>query len=136
MIYNCTPHKIIIRNQDGTDTTFEPCGSVARVETQTRKIAEYGDIEIRYTEFGKITGLPEGLIFSDLVIVSSVVAQAAEDTNGIGCTLVAPDTGPTAIRENGQIVAVTGFQMFYEPVCGDCGAINPGWEAFCHNCGI
>ena len=51
-------------------------------------------------EYGEISGLPEpsaGVIY----ITSLVVAQRASRSD-----VVSPDSGPTAIRENGQIVAV------------------------------
>jgi hypothetical protein len=40
----------------------------------------------------------------EIGIVSSMVLAATNSSY-----VVAPDTGPTAIRENGQIVAVTRF---------------------------
>jgi hypothetical protein len=63
-------------------------------------------IPIVRQHFGQIENLPEptdGVIY----ITSSLVAQAAQRVD-----VVSPDTGPTAIRENGQIVAVRGLQAF------------------------
>ena len=106
-ILNYTPHAIVVRLADGTDRAFPPSGVVARVKTTDVPLEAVDGIPTVRMTFGEVEGLlpeEEGTI----CIVSSLVAQAAKDRRD----LVAPNTGPTAIRENGQIVAVRGFQVF------------------------
>jgi hypothetical protein len=106
-IVNLTPHTINVRIGDN-DVSFPPAGTVARVAT-TSEVVAHVDVSpgvtapIARQAFGEVTGLPEpesGTLF----VVSVLVAQAAKRPD-----VVSPDTGPTAIRENGQIVAVRGF---------------------------
>jgi hypothetical protein len=102
---NLTPHAIVIRTAEG-DTTVEPSGSVARVaSTETVVPAGTGiagvDIPVATREWGEVSGLPaEG----EPCIVSALVLGRVPGRKGV----YAPDTGPTAIRdEKGQIMAVT-----------------------------
>ena len=107
-IVNLTLHEIIVRI-DGRDITIPPSGQVARVAATAREVATVGEIPIVATEFGEIMGLPEP-IAGVLYITSTLVAQAAAR---LGRTdVVSPDTGPTAVREDGRIVAVTRLQTF------------------------
>ena len=109
-IVSLLPHEIVVR-LDGRDIVIPPSGQVARVAATTREVATVGEIPIVATEFGEITGLPApqpGVLY----LGSTLLAQAAAR---LGRTdVVSPDTGPTAIRANGQIVAVTRFQTFME----------------------
>ena len=105
-ILNYTPHAIVVRLADGTDRAFPPSGVVARVKTTDVPLEAVDGIPTVRMTFGEVEGLlpeEEGTI----CIVSSLVAQASGRSD-----LIAPNTGPTAIRENGQIVAVRGFQVF------------------------
>ena len=104
-IQNLTPHDIVIRTATG-DVKLPPCGQVARVATIPGKpIGEFEGIHLfSAPEFGEVAGLPapeEGVIF----IVSALVAQRCIGRKDV----FSPDTGPTAIREGGQIVAVKGL---------------------------
>lgn len=102
---NLTPHAIVVRTSEG-DMTFAPSGAVARVSTSVEAFGEVGGIPLTRTVFGAPVGVPdieEGTIF----IVSSLVGARVCRPD-----VVAPDTGATAIRENGQVVAVRGFQSF------------------------
>jgi len=107
-IINLTPHKIVVR-LNGRDITIPPSGQVARVATNAELVAEVDGIPVYRTVFGAVEGLPEpkdGIV----LITSTIVAQAAVR---LGRTdVVSPDTGPTAIRQDGQIVAVTRLQTF------------------------
>jgi hypothetical protein len=102
-LINLTPHAITIRAEDGTETTIQPSGSVARVST-TDEVVDTCPITgapIVRRVFGEVTGLPaEGTP----CLVSALVLSAVPGRAWV----YAPDTGPTAIRnESGQIVAVT-----------------------------
>jgi hypothetical protein len=99
---NLTPHPIRLRHADGTETVYPPDGTIARVV-------------MREVPAGAIDGVPvirripgEVVLGADptagCVIVSSMVLAALP----AGTNAVAPDTGPTAIRDaEGQIIAVT-----------------------------
>lgn len=100
---NLTPHPIVIRCQDGTETTIPPSGTVARVSTTDEVVGTcpVTGAPIVRRVFGEVIGLPEEGV---PCLVSSLVLSAVPGREGV----YAPDTGPTAIRnESGQIVAVT-----------------------------
>ena len=109
---NCTPHQIVLRQADGTDVFFEPCGSVPRVETSEEQVAFFA-VPIMVQRTGQVSGFPDFDKFRCesgdehiMCIVSRMVLDAVEPVEGV--TFVAPDTGKTAIRnEKGHIVAVT-----------------------------
>ncbi len=103
---NLTPHVITVRAESG-DVNIEPSGIIARVSVSQEVVGKVEGIEIVRSAFGAVENMPEpdGTIY----IVSSMVAQALS----FRVDIVAPDTGPTAIRdESGRIVAVTRFQRF------------------------
>lgn len=110
-IYNCTPHAIVVRKDDGSDTTFPPSGSVVRLATETKVTYTVDGIPVSRTSFGQPEGWPDAGP-NDIVIVSTLVAQNAGDRP---FRVVSPDTGPSAIRVDGQVVAVRGFQTFTPP---------------------
>ena len=100
---NLTPHSITVRAPDGTDHIFPPSGSVARVamnETHVGVCKITGAPVIVRTA-GAPTGIPDE---GTPCIVSAMVLSACHGFRGV----FAPDTGPTAIRDDrGQVVAVT-----------------------------
>lgn len=101
MLVNLTPHLITLRAKDGSETTIPPSGTVARVVTNESVVGRYNGVPVVRREFGTVEGLPTD---GSPCIVSSVVLSAIPaGTKGV----YAPDTGPTAIRKSGQIVAVT-----------------------------
>jgi hypothetical protein len=104
-LVNLTPHTIKVVSPYG-EAIFEPSGRIARVEMD-----EYRDcplIDGDCGEFPTIKRVVSGVFLpledDEIGIVSSMVLAATNSSY-----VVAPDTGPTAIRENGQIVAVTRF---------------------------
>jgi hypothetical protein len=107
-LVNLTPHPVVIRI-NGHDVTVPPVKPAARVSTTEGIVGviSYEGFEIPLVEsgYGNIIDLPdpkEGVFY----IVSLVVAQRAVATGRLD--VLAPDTGPTAVRdENGKIVAVT-----------------------------
>jgi len=110
-LINLTPHPIVVRT-DGVDITIPASGQIARVTSRqelTSHIDIYGiEIPVQRTTFGQVEGLPD-FVPDTVYIVSSLVLGALK---GSRPDVVAPDTGPTAIRnDNGQIVAVTRFQV-------------------------
>ena len=108
---NATPHAINVIAENGDMVTIPPSGILPRVDTATTKLGTRGDavhqFPIALRKQGEVVGLPKEEVGSDNVyIVSAMVMSALRGTRR---DVVAPDTGPTAIRENGQIVAVLGF---------------------------
>ena len=101
VIINLTPD--VVRLNDGTE--YPPSGTVARVTSEYRELSSNPTCyEVVY---GEVTGLPphqDGVDF----IVSAMVAAACPER---GCLLV-PATGhPEAVRVNGQVYSVPGFQV-------------------------
>jgi hypothetical protein len=104
---NLTPHPITIRFDDGFEFVIPASGKVCRVSsTPGSEIPDRPDHIPVYTSpiFGEVEGLPDpspGTIY----IVSMVAAARCVGRADV----VSPGTGPHdgAIRENGQIVAVT-----------------------------
>jgi len=106
-VKNLTPHAISLADVEGNViATFPPSGEVARVTTKTEETGRLMGSPINRTIFGEVVGIPdpvEGVWY----ITSTLVAQAAKRPD-----VVSPDTGPTAVRKDGQVVAVRGFQAF------------------------
>jgi hypothetical protein len=127
-LVNLTPHIIVLRVQgNGVNYGEErdiaiPSSGLARVESVDEPAlplaldvpAEWPDggcFDVTERKFGNITGLPEPQELT-LYVVSMPVAQRAAE---LGRTDVfGPDTGFSAVRENGQIVAVRGL-VRYQP---------------------
>ena len=120
---NCTPHALTVEGLG----TIPSSGVVPRCATERSPSPitgmEYGyaitpeggtfdqggtaQTKVRVTtqKMGAVTGLPDP-VAGVYLIVSGMVLSAL---NGTRPDVMAPDTGPDAIRENGQIVAVRGF---------------------------
>lgn len=86
-----------------------PSAGLARVATARTLEAPVGDVSfscrvIRQV-FGEVTGLPDPVPGTAYIV--SVVVLAA--LGGARPDVFAPDTGPDAVRENGQVVAVRGL---------------------------
>jgi hypothetical protein len=99
-LVNLTPH--LIRVQDGEILEL-PSEGVARVTITDEIIGDVDGIPVVAGTPGEVTGIPDpvsGVIF----IVSAIVLSAL---NGTRRDVMAPDTGPTAIRKDGQVWAVT-----------------------------
>lgn len=114
---NLTPHAIVIIVGDET-FTFPPSGAVARVTMveQPETVGCFPGIRRKagavvvpdLAQFQVELGDGADPFVPYWLIVSSMVLDAAQRTNHylVG-RMCAPDTGPTAIRENGQVKAVT-----------------------------
>lgn len=104
---NLTPHAITIRVGE-RDITIPPSGQVARVAVRSvernSQVIDGVEVPIVANEYGSVEGLPESKDEFDAFIVSALVLGRCSGIRGV----YAPDTGPTAIRdEKGQIKAVT-----------------------------
>ena len=98
---NLTPHAITLRTPNG-DVTFQPSGQVARVSTvATDTGLTVAGVRVIRNTYGPVTGLPtDG---TPCIVSGMVLAAIPPGTQNV----YAPATGATAIRENGQVVAVT-----------------------------
>ena len=101
MLINCTPHKITIVGMG----ELPPSGHQVRIEMVETVSTDLGGVPVINRKPGLVTGLPRdqrGAILPCLVSSMVLDALPAGTKN-----VYAPDTGATAIRENGQVVAVT-----------------------------
>ena len=104
-VINYTPHTVTVRAADGTEYVYPASGIVPRVAMAVTQAAPFSDgcPTIR-VEYGAAT-LPDG--HSGPCIVSTMFADAYRRQHGDdGVELYVPDSGPSAIRSEGQIVAV------------------------------
>jgi len=105
-LINLTPHPITIQPTGAQPITIPVSGRIARLDSSQETDASVVGVPVVTTRFGRVIGLPNpepGKVY----IVSSLVAQHVRRPD-----VLAPDTGPTAIRQDGQIVAVTRLQRF------------------------
>lgn len=102
---NYTPHTVTVRDSAGKDFVFPASGIVPRVEMSSTPSKPVIDgCPTILVEYG-VAVLPKD--HPRQCIVSTMFADVyrrTHDTNEV--ELFVPDSGPTAIRENGQIVAV------------------------------
>lgn len=102
---NLTPHAITVRLPDGTDRTYNPSGTVARVAMEEDVVFYLHEVPVIRRKPGKVVGLPTD---GTRCLVSGMVLDALRGAGHTVPNVYAPDTGPTAIRdEKGHIVAVT-----------------------------
>jgi hypothetical protein len=102
MFINLTPHQITIQVDECLGLTFPGAATPARVQMIEGPADSIGDIPAVTSRPGPVTGIP-GARPGTYYIVSRIVFDAAPWRKD----LVAPDTGTTAIREAGQVIAVT-----------------------------
>lgn len=118
MFTNLTPHSISIQLDSGKVISVPPSGKVARVSYQanaliTATVEVDGEVVAIY---GSWSGAPQFVIppFEGIGIVSRTMLDAVQRELDFGLwegpsvpALVAPDTGPSAIRNGvGQVAAV------------------------------
>ena len=98
---NLTPHPITLRMPDGQDVILPPSGTVARVSMDEVVVGTVAGLPLIRRRPGPVIGLPDG---DQPCIVSSMALSALAGAVNV----YAPDTGPTAIRDDhGHVVAVT-----------------------------
>ena len=136
-LVNLTPHAITVSTEEVT-MTFPPNGDAARVDTKNTvedpiMVEQFAGLGISVplstvTTHGVI-GLPEPEE-NVLYIVSAMVAQSCLHRTDV----IAPDTGPTAIRYTegpmkGQIEAVRGFVRYANIMWYENEPVFEGTEA-------
>ena len=110
---NLTPHTInVVDGVDGeTLHAIAPSGQVARVSTRAVPQGTLGlpggvVLPIVSTLYGDVEGIPP--VGGEKFLVSSLVLdRLGPEYRG---QAFAPDTGPTAVRKDGQVVAVRQFR--------------------------
>lgn len=101
-----TKHTITVQLNDWTRVVFPASGDTMLVNVEQEPVNRLLNIT-RRRQTG-VAGLPVKTERTQHLLVASMVLEAFEPTEGY--VLYAPDSGPTAIRnENGQVVAVRGL---------------------------
>jgi hypothetical protein len=108
-LVNLTPHAITIQLDGDQQLTVPPSGVVARARTKRTPISTSGPYRLISQKLGDVEGLPENPTPNTLYVVSGLVLAALAADGQSYPHIVAPDSGPDAIREGGQVVAVRGF---------------------------
>ena len=103
-IINCTPHAVVVRHEDGTETTFQPSGIAIRLESSIETVGSVNGIQLSRQVFGEAIGLPEQNA-NTILIVSALVRSALPERTD----LISPDTSRAFRDEAGRIEAVPGF---------------------------
>lgn len=106
-IVNLNKHVIVVLFA-GVETKYEPSGMVASVSVKQTVEKFINGVPCVKNEYGEVIGLPEPKE-DTLYLVNAIVLERAKLMGRNDC--IAPDTGPTAIRENGQVIAVIRFVM-------------------------
>lgn len=102
---NLTPHGITLRTPSG-DVTFPPSGQVARVSTVATDTGRVvAGVRVIRNTYGPVEGLVRDAqgVPMPCIVSGMVLAALPPGTPNV----YAPATGASAVRENGQVVAVT-----------------------------
>jgi hypothetical protein len=108
VIVNLTQHEIVIIHEDGSKTTYPPCGIVCRVAESREIVGKLDGATVVKISYGMIEGLPpnDG---ETTYIVSSIVRDVARHRN-LTHDLVSPDTGGGSVRDaSGRIIGSRGW---------------------------
>ena len=130
MIRNLTPHDIVLRAADGTDTTFPADGLVARVDNTPGAIDPGHPLAGIVQVWGADTPGEVGVFRSDdparkllpfpapvpgvFLVVSGMVGDAMKQKGMVRPDVLVPGTGPAdaAVRnEKGHVIAVTRLKV-------------------------
>lgn len=108
---NLTPHAIGVLDADGVTVHQIPAsGQVARVAVrnvpQGTVLVAGVSLPVVSTSYGDVEGVPA--VGGELFIVSSLVLDRLPAA--YAGQAFAPDTGPSAVRKDGQVVAVRQFR--------------------------
>jgi hypothetical protein len=108
-VWNLTPHAM--HYDDGNvQRTIQSDGSL-RLEQQSTADEPIDGMQVVRTRYGKPSGLPDGVVAGDVLIVSTLVGDCwnASDRPA-DVTVIVPDTGETCKRDSaGRIVSVSRF---------------------------
>lgn len=106
-IINLMPHTLNVELPSGERLAIEPhdAKNPARVDVKNVPLDAVAGIPVTTAVYGDVVGLLEpedGVVYVVSMLVGSRVAGTRDDIYG-------PDSGPTAIRENGNVKAVRGL---------------------------
>jgi hypothetical protein len=93
-LINLTPHTIRYKNPDGIVDLLSS-GTVARVEVSQVRTGVLNGVDVCTNVYGDITGVPTDVDDDVVFVVSGMVLNAVKSGD---TRFVAPDTGPTAVR--------------------------------------
>jgi len=96
---NLNKHEIVVG-----DVAFPPSGLVCTVACKQVQTKQVGGIPVMGNEYGNVENLPnpqEGVVF---IVNAMVLGRLVGRPDCVG-----PDTGPSAIREGGQVKKVVRF---------------------------
>lgn len=101
---NLTPHSVTVLTTNG-DVVFPPSGLNARVNMVNKELEPLNNgVPVVSVEYGEAI-LPDGI--TGPVIVSTMFADAFRNQFPDSTQeLYVPDSGPSAVRDNGHIKAV------------------------------
>jgi hypothetical protein len=102
---NLTPHDITLRTPAG-DVTYPASGQLARVSTiATPTGAVIAGVPVVRNTYGPVTGLVRDANGVPVPCIVSGMVLSALPAGTVN--VYAPATGTTAIRKDGQVIAVT-----------------------------
>jgi len=104
---NLTPHEIRVIKGNGEVMVIQPSGLIARIKEEILFDEVVEDVEMIEKRFSEVEGLPEKIEKNAIYVVSMMVKNTERLRSN--SKFVVPDTGATAIRENGRIIAVRRF---------------------------
>lgn len=108
VLVNLTPHTINIRSGDNT-IVVPPSGGTARVASKSVPAGDVNGTPLVRTEYGAVEGIPDPIPGNIYLVSAMVLARTTRSD------VVAPDTGPTAIRENGNILPLLDSLLLANP---------------------
>ena len=100
---NLIGHEITISGY----ATLPKCEKPCYVDTNQMIIGKLANIPIAKTEFNRVVNLPEPELGTYYIVSRVTMDYIPFKREDVFCV----DTGPTAIRENGQVVAVTQLSI-------------------------
>lgn len=109
-IWNLTPH--VMRYDDGETQIAYPSDGAVRVRMLETPAAAVGPLRTIHATFAAVEGMPAGVQRGDVLMVSTIVADAMERHREAfqQYTILVPDTGPSCHRDDqGRIVSVSRF---------------------------
>lgn len=109
MLVNLNKHAIDVQLASGEAISLPPSGTVATVSVVTEDAGSEAGVPCVYTTYGPVVGLPEPEAGVTYVVNAIVLARVRGRDD-----VVAPDTGPSAVRfadgpQKGQVKAVVRF---------------------------
>ncbi len=109
-IWNLTPH--VMYYDDGHVQRAYPSDGVLRVVQVDEPADSIDGLNTIRTEYTDVEGMPEKIAAGDVLLVSTIVADAflKSPERVAGFTLLVPDTGKSCKRDaEGRIVSVCRF---------------------------